>query len=427
MKKKLVSLLLAIVLVCGILPMAAAVSAEKQLAAETLYELGLFRGTGTNEDGTPVFDLEKTPTRNQAIIMLVRLLGKEEEALAGTWELPFTDVAKGSTAYPYIGYAYTHGLTNGTSATTYSGTNPIKANQYIAFVLRALGYVSGEDFKVSTAWELSDKIGLTDGRYTAAGKTFLRGDIALISAAALETKRKDSDSTLAEKLINDGVFTRRQYADIPELLESLEPQEEIRDLYFVIDGQRLREGWAWRGQQGKHIVEPFWKDGSPVTDYDVVIENINDGRTTSRASKNADGSFTVDLKGDFTVISVYYVTSVETVINDAGEEETVIGKTKTSLPFQHERAYNGLYFVQKGEAFFDGDGLGDNFSDYFVCEVMLDGRQIDDYQVTVSDSAPVEASIQPNGTLLLRSVRTGTGYVTITAAGYSATYKVYKF
>lgn len=427
MKKRVFSLLLAILLVCGVMP-AAAASADKQLAAETLYELGLFRGTGTNPDGTPILALDNVPTRNQAIIMLVRLLGKEEEALAGAWELPFTDVAPGSTAYPYIGYAYTHGLTNGTSATTYSGTNPIRANQYIAFVLRALGYVSGEDFKVSNAWELSDRIGLTDGRYTAGGQPFLRGDIALISAAALDMELKDSDETLADKLIREGVFTKRQYADIPDMMESLEPQEEtFRDLYFIIDGQRLREGWPYSGQQGKHIVEPFWKDGSPVTDYDVVIENINDGRTMSRVSKNADGTFTVDLRGDSTVISVFYVTSVETIINDDGEEETVISKTKTSLPFQQDKTYSGLYFVQKGEPFFHGDGLGDNFSDYFVCEVMLDGRQIDDYQVTVSDGAPVEASIQPNGTLLLRSVRTGTGYVTITAGGLSATYRVYKF
>ena len=51
--------------------------------------------------------------------MLVRLLGKEEEALAGNWDLPFTDVSKTSAAYPYIGYAYANGLTNGTSATTF--------------------------------------------------------------------------------------------------------------------------------------------------------------------------------------------------------------------------------------------------------------------------------------------------------------------
>jgi len=205
MKKKITSLILALVMLFSMIPTAVAASEEATEAAEALYELGLFRGTGTNADGTPIFDLDKVPTRNQAIIMMVRLLGKEEEALAGDWNLPFTDVVKGSTSYYYIGYAYANGLTNGTTATTYSGANPIRANQYITFVLRALGYVSGEDFKVSTAWELSDAIGMTDGSYNAntAGK-FYRGDIALISEAALNVKDKSGSSDLLDMLVDAG-------------------------------------------------------------------------------------------------------------------------------------------------------------------------------------------------------------------------------
>ena len=80
--KKMLSFFLALSLMLCMVPAVSAVSDEATEAAEALYELGLFRGTGTNEDGTPIFDLDKTPTRNQAVIMLVRLLGKEEEALA---------------------------------------------------------------------------------------------------------------------------------------------------------------------------------------------------------------------------------------------------------------------------------------------------------------------------------------------------------
>lgn len=217
MKKKFMCLILAFIMVLSLVPGAAAASDEATQAAQTLYELGLFRGTGTNADGTPIFDLDKTPTRNQAVIMLVRLLGKEEEALAGTWDLPFTDVAKGSTVYPYIGYAYANGLTNGTTATTYSGTNPIRANQYIAFVLRALGYVSGEDFVVSSAWELSDALGITHREYNAANAaSFMRANVVGISASALAAEQKGSTKTLAEKLIQENVFTQAQYSAVTE-------------------------------------------------------------------------------------------------------------------------------------------------------------------------------------------------------------------
>ena len=102
MKKRLLCMIRTLVMIFSLVPSVAAASDEATEAAEALYELGLFKGTGTNPDGTPIFDLDKTPTRNQAIIMLVRLLGKEEEALAGTWEIPFTDVS--DAMRPYIGY-----------------------------------------------------------------------------------------------------------------------------------------------------------------------------------------------------------------------------------------------------------------------------------------------------------------------------------
>ena len=208
MKKRLSCVILALVMAFTLVPSVAVASDEATEAAEALYELGLFKGTGTNPDGTPIFDLDKTPARNQAIIMLVRLLGKEDEALAGTWEIPFTDVS--DRMKPYIGYAYTNGLTNGYTATTYNGSVPAKANQYITFVLRALGYESGRDFQVATAWELSDKLGITSGQYQNGG-TFTRNDVACISVSALPVAQNGSTETLAQKLMADGVFTQEQY------------------------------------------------------------------------------------------------------------------------------------------------------------------------------------------------------------------------
>ena len=228
--KKLLSLMFTLVLMCSLIPAAHAASDEATQAAQTLYELGLFKGTGTNRDGSPIFDLDKTPTRNQAVIMLVRLLGKEEEALAGNWNLPFTDVAKNSTAYPYIGYAYANGLTNGTSATTYSGTNSVRANQYITFVLRAMGYASGVDFQVSTAWEFSDKIGLTDGTYSAATKTFTRGDVAKISCTALSAAVCGTGQSLLEKLVEQGVVSAGS-----ALLSGMLPGTETKELIIIPD------------------------------------------------------------------------------------------------------------------------------------------------------------------------------------------------
>lgn len=199
MMKRFIAVILSLALLCSLVPAAFAASDAAQKDAQALYDLGLFQGTGNNADGTPNFDLDRTPTRAEAVTMLVRLLGKDAEATAGSWTTPFTDVA--DWAKPYVGYAYTNGLTTGTSATTFGGEAPINVTQYLTFVLRALGYTSGTDFQWDSAWTKADEIGLTNGyTYNASTTTFTRGDVANISVGALYTKGKGEDKTLGEKI-----------------------------------------------------------------------------------------------------------------------------------------------------------------------------------------------------------------------------------
>ena len=185
--KRILSFVLSLVLVLSLIPSTFAASNEANEAAQSLYELGLFSGTGTDANGNPIFDLDRAPTRHEAVTMLVRLLGKGEEAENGTWNTPFTDVA--DWAKPYVGYAYTNDLTAGTSATTYSGNNTVTASEYLTFVLRALGYSSGADFQWDRAWQLSDSLGITNGQYNADTTSFTRGDVAIISYNALSAEK----------------------------------------------------------------------------------------------------------------------------------------------------------------------------------------------------------------------------------------------
>jgi len=179
------------------------VFSEAQQAACALYELGLFHGTGVAADGSPIFELERSPSRYEAVTMLVRLLGKESEALGGSWCTPFSDVA--DWAKPYVGFAYEYGLSSGTSSTTYSGEISVSAAQYLTFLLRALGYSSGSDFHWDRAWELTDRIGITHGEY-GSGADFTRGDVAVVSYRALSASLKGQDVTLLDKLAEGMVF-----------------------------------------------------------------------------------------------------------------------------------------------------------------------------------------------------------------------------
>ena len=126
---------------------ASAFAANYTNCADSLHEMGLFQGT---QNG---YDLDRTPTRAEAAVMLVRLLGKEAEAKTLTYTAPFTDL-KGWEK-PYVQYLYSNGLANGTNRTTFNPTGKCTAQMYAVFLLRALGYSDTADFSYANAIETS--------------------------------------------------------------------------------------------------------------------------------------------------------------------------------------------------------------------------------------------------------------------------------
>lgn len=276
--KKVVALFLAIVLLIGCIPAAFAASPEAVEAANALYALGLFKGVGKNADGTPNFALDRAPTRHEAVTMLVRLLGKEDEAKAGEWDIPFTDVA--DWAVPYVGYAYENALTKGVSATKFGGNSTVTASQYITFVLRALGYDSSTDFKWDKAWELSDQLGITNGEYNAETESFTRGDVAIISAAALRICAKGSDETLLSTLVSNGAVTEdaaNAFLNAPVSVQSVKLSEEI--IYLEIDETKTLTA----------EIQPEDAADTSLTwsSSDKTVATVKDGKVTGVGSGSA--------------------------------------------------------------------------------------------------------------------------------------------
>jgi len=205
MKKRFLSLTLVLALILAFIPVTAtAATPQQQLAAETLNGYGLFQGTGTDSAGNPIFALDDQADRAQGVVMLVRLLGAEDEARQANYPHPFTDVP--SWASPHVGYAYRNGLTTGISATEFGSQDRITATQYLTFVLRALGYVSGKDFLWNAAWELSDELNITNGEYSAANNSVIRGGMALISLNTLSATNQNTGNTLFDDLVAAGAI-----------------------------------------------------------------------------------------------------------------------------------------------------------------------------------------------------------------------------
>lgn len=193
MKKRILSLICALALIFTLSPAAAAATDSETLAADTLYTLGLFKGTGAG------YALDAQPTRLQAMTMISRLVGGETAA-AQDYPHPFTDVP--DWADGYVGYAYEKGLARGVSDTEFDSYRLITANAYYAFLLRLLGYSDAKgDFSIATAALYAYRLGLAP---TANFTAFTRGDMCEATLAALTMSLKGEKRTLISRLIEEG-------------------------------------------------------------------------------------------------------------------------------------------------------------------------------------------------------------------------------
>lgn len=206
MLRRIISIILIIVVVFSLTTMALAADTSTTATvtvattldrANALKDLGLFMGSNTG------FDLDRAPTRGESIIMLLRMLGQADAAQKSSYVNPFTDVP--AWAANYISYAYAKGYTSGTSKTTFGTNNIVTPEQFLTFMLRALGYSDkAGEFNVSTAIQKAETIKLVPvGKYKVGSKTFYRGDCVDIMYSVLGATKKPDNITIAKYLINN--------------------------------------------------------------------------------------------------------------------------------------------------------------------------------------------------------------------------------
>ncbi len=206
--------------------------------ANALYDFGLFNGTGIASDGSPIYSLEKTATRQEAVVMLIRLLGKETEAKQCTAKHPFFDVD--TWADKYIAYAYSQNIAKGISPTEFGSNQSVNAQQYLTFLLRALGYNDSiGDFSYEKVFTFSDSVGLTKGVY-ALGDTFLRRDMVWLSSGALLQKNKNG-TPLIKQLKKDGCISSEQYNNGLSTMMYAELMHDFRYFTLLGDGGAVLE------------------------------------------------------------------------------------------------------------------------------------------------------------------------------------------
>ena len=158
---------------------------------DILNSYGFFKGTETG------YELERAPTRIEALVMIIRLTNNEQWALNENWDKigahGFTDVPEWADGY--VSCAKKCGLVNGIGETEFGSDEPINAEQFITLLLRILDYSDDfHHFSWDNPWNLANHIGLSEDLNSQS--VFTRGDMAYLSYKALSTNMKNSQYSL---------------------------------------------------------------------------------------------------------------------------------------------------------------------------------------------------------------------------------------
>lgn len=257
MKKKFLSGILIIsIILSAFIPALAAERAKYLDEAEKLKTIGVFSGTDQG------FELERQATRLEGLAMLVRLLGKEEEADALKGDSgPFIDVPDWGSGY--VNYAYENGLTKGIGKDLFGSEEKIRAEDYLTFMLRALGYNDSEgDFSHDKSIQFArDKEILEENdELELNSQVFLRDHLAKLSMLALNSNIKDESLTLLEKLVDEGVVLK-------SLADTIGEEDTSNLEVHFIDVGQADAIFIKKGDQAMLVDAGNNGDGEMIVDY----------------------------------------------------------------------------------------------------------------------------------------------------------------
>ncbi len=187
--KRALSLGLTAAMISGLMVMGSSAASYADVTSENnveaidvLQTVGIMVG---DENGN--FNPDQNVTRNEMAVVMSNLMEYNVASYANT--SPFTDVP--SWAEPYVAACWTNGITAGTSATTYGGSDNVTTSQAALMLMKALGYFQysqdfGNDWQLATATKGND-IDLFDGVDSGLRDAMTRNDLAQLVLNTLES------------------------------------------------------------------------------------------------------------------------------------------------------------------------------------------------------------------------------------------------
>lgn len=193
--KKRISLLLALVLLISLFPVyAESFDSLAQRAGDTLQSYGAIKG---GSDGNLMID--QTLKRQDAVVILTRLMGKEREAEAMSVSVrPFTDITI-SYYDSFLALAKKNKWVEGKGGGIFGFNENVTYKEFSAMLLRALGYdTTGKNYSKVT--QIANSINLYNGLQPYENDEIIRGAAFILMNNTLETAPKGETKPLVYKL-----------------------------------------------------------------------------------------------------------------------------------------------------------------------------------------------------------------------------------
>ena len=215
-------------------------------AIEVLKTVGIMVG---DESGD--FNPDQNVTRNEMAVVMSNLMAYNVATYANT--SPFTDVP--SWAEPYVAACWTNGITAGTSATTYGGSDSVTTAQAALMLMKALGYFQyGSDF--GSDWQLAtvtqgNKIDLFEDVDSGVREAMTRNDLAQLVLNTLEAGTVEAESdgsisvgdiTIVNNVKYNYVTSGRDYAKAIDDKITTNNDGDMTRGYVVELGEKLYQG-----------------------------------------------------------------------------------------------------------------------------------------------------------------------------------------
>jgi len=302
--KNLKKLLAVIVTVCVLATMTVPAFAAAS-DAEICEALDILRGDGAGVTDTY---LAKGTERYQAAILYLRLIGKEDEAIAFTGEENFDDAdliyAGGQRILAYLKANPDLGWT-GVGGNKFEPTNPASAQMIYKVLLEALGYKQDEDFEWAETLDFAAEKGLSA---IADVAELTNADVATALVEGLKAKVKDSDKTLAQKLIEKGIIDQAAAIEaglvsaVPVIVSVKATAVDTLEVTFsqAVDTEDITLAVTRNGVAVPGTVA--WNADKTVATITTTSKMIN-GTHTVTASSKADASYTstgsVEIKSQY--------------------------------------------------------------------------------------------------------------------------------